>query len=199
MKTLRKIRMAMFAIATIGMTVACQKSDNTDDGNGDINASIVGTWNVVGAYDGDMMIPGIENMNLSLVMNENGTGAAHSAQINHSFNWALDGTTLNITSTATSQGFLRATVTATAGEVSISRDFVAYINGTKDGIQPIQLKEARVQSYQLYNTAGILINQGNGYGVTPSQLNLQDVPSGVYLMKIVDQDGRTRSYSVLKR
>ena len=111
----------------------------------------------------------------------------------------INGTTLNITSTATSQGFLRATVTATAGEVSISRDFVVYINGTKDGIQPTQLKEAHVQSYQLYNTAGILICQGNGYGAAPSQLNLQDVPSGVYLMKIVDQDGRTRSYSVLKR
>lgn len=111
----------------------------------------------------------------------------------------INGTTLNITSTATSQGFLRATVTATAGEVSISRDFVAYINGTKDGIQPTQLKEAHVQSYQLYNTAGILICQGNGYGAAPSQLNLQDVPSGVYLMKIVDQDGRTRSYSVLRR
>ena len=97
MKTLSKIMMAMFAIATLGMAVACQKSDSTDDGTGDINASIVGTWKVVGAYDGEYTIPGMDNMNLSIVMNENGTGAAQSAMISYPFNWALNGTTLNIT------------------------------------------------------------------------------------------------------
>ena len=111
----------------------------------------------------------------------------------------VSGNTLNIASTTSSQGFLRTTVTATAGDISISRDFIAYINGTKDGIQPTALSEAHVQNYQIYNAAGILVCQGNGNGAAPSQLNLKDVPSGVYLMKVTDQDGRTRSYSVLKR
>ena len=105
----------------------------------------------------------------------------------------------SIASTGTSQGFLRATVTGTVGDVSVSRDFVAYINGTKNAIQPVQLSEARVQSFQLFNAAGMLVCQGEGNGVAPSQLNLQGVTSGVYVMKVVDQEGRTRSYSVLKK
>ena len=100
MKTLKKIMMAMFAIATIGMTVACQKSDSTDDGHGDINASIVGTWKVERALLNDNIIPG-ETVNMNIIMNDDGTGKLESnvAQLpiaDSLFDWGLNGTTLTI-------------------------------------------------------------------------------------------------------
>lgn len=92
--------MALFAIATIGMTVACQKSDSTDDGHGDINASIVGTWKVERALLNDNIIPG-ETVNMNIIMNDDGTGKLESnvAQLpiaDSLFDWGLNGTTLTI-------------------------------------------------------------------------------------------------------
>ena len=100
MKTLRKIMMALLAIAMVGMTTACQKSENTDDGHGDINASIVGNWTVKQLYWNNTTIPG-DSLHMAIIMNENGTGELQSngmslpiAQTH--FTWALNGTTLNI-------------------------------------------------------------------------------------------------------
>lgn len=111
----------------------------------------------------------------------------------------ISGSTLTISRGAQAAGIHAAVVTAKSGDVEFARTFNIYLSGESSGIMPVQLREARVQSYQLYNTAGILVLQGEGHGATPSQLGLQGVPSGVYLMKIVDQDGRQRSYSVLKK
>ena len=131
--------MALFAIAALGMTVACEKSDKTDDGNGDTNASIVGTWKVVGASDGDMTIPGIQNMNLSMVMNENCTGEVVSAQMTLGFNWALNGTTLTITTNGNGSQVLSYTVTKLTATQCVIKGTVVpvvnYVAQSADGIR----------------------------------------------------------------
>ena len=118
MKTLRKIMMAMFAIATIGMTVACQKSDSTDDGHGDINASIVGTWRVDRALLNDNIIPEGQ-LNLSIVMNENGTGQLVSNGLSlpieeSHFTWSLNGTNLKVKMNGTTEELTYTVTTLTA-------------------------------------------------------------------------------------
>ena len=112
---------------------------------------------------------------------------------------SVNGNELKVTRGGEAEGIYTATVTAKSGDVSISRTLNIVLSGEASGIMPTQLKEARVQSYQLYNAAGILVLQGEGHGAAPSQLGLRGVPSGVYLMKVIDQDGRERSYSVLKK
>lgn len=120
MKTLHKILMAMFAVATIGMTVSCQKSDSSDDGYGDVNASIVGTWKVDAAYLDNNIIPQ-ESLNMSIQMNENGSGEllTNGMQLpiaETHFTWTLNGTSLNITlrNTETTLTYTVTKLTATA-------------------------------------------------------------------------------------
>lgn len=111
----------------------------------------------------------------------------------------ISGTTLNIPSTASDQGFLQAKVTATKGDVSIEREFNVYLNGTVTGVQAIQPQKAMVVSYELYNQAGMLVKQGQANGIAANRLNLRGVSAGVYIMKVVDTNGANRSFSVIKR
>lgn len=94
--------MAMFAIATLGMAVSCEKSDASDDGNGDINASIVGSWSVDKLVYNGSSLSGDLLPSMTITMNENGTGTivtGEHPQIpagSYAFSWALNGSTLNI-------------------------------------------------------------------------------------------------------
>lgn len=112
---------------------------------------------------------------------------------------AVDGSSLNITTSASDQGFLKATVTATSGNVKVVREFNVYLSGTQTGIGRVTNNIALVKSYELYNTAGQLIRKGEGNGTAVDQLNLSGVKQGVYILKIVDTEGNTRSFSVLKK
>lgn len=112
---------------------------------------------------------------------------------------AVEGSSLNITTSASDQGFLKATVTATAGSVKVVREFNVYLSGTQTGIGRVTNNIALVKSYELYNTAGQLIRKGEGNGTAVDQLNLSGVKQGVYILKIVDTEGNTRSFSVLKK
>ncbi|MBQ9570358.1 MAG: T9SS type A sorting domain-containing protein [Prevotella sp.] len=112
---------------------------------------------------------------------------------------AIEGGSLNIATSASDQGFLKATVTAAAGEVKVVREFNVYLSGTQTGISRITERKALVQSYELYNTAGQLIRKGHAEGVSVDRLNLNGVKAGVYIMKIKDTEGNTRSFSVLKK
>ena len=109
----------------------------------------------------------------------------------------VSGTTLNIPSQTSDTGFLKATVTAKKGDVSISREFNVCLNGV-NAIQNMAGK-ALVMSYEVYNQAGMLVKQGKADGTAVDRLNLQGVPTGVYIMKIVDNQGQTRSFSVIKK
>lgn len=112
---------------------------------------------------------------------------------------AIEGSSLNIATSASDKGFLKATVTAAAGEVKVIREFNVYLSGTQTGISRITERTAFVQSYELYNTAGQLIRKGNAEGASVDRLNLNGVKAGVYIMKIKDTEGNTRSFSVLKK
>lgn len=104
---------------------------------------------------------------------------------------------LNVTPSATDQGFLTATVTATKGEVSITRQFNVYVDGTASGIHAASTK-ARVAYYELYNAAGALVQKGEAGGTSVDNLNLKGA-AGVYILKIKDTEGRSHSFSVLKK
>lgn len=113
---------------------------------------------------------------------------------------SVDGTTLSIASAATDKGFLKAKVTATKGDVSVTRDFNVYLNGTEaSGIQALSLSKAHVDTYELYNAAGVLVLQGQGNGVAVDRLNLHEAAAGVYVLKVKDTEGRSRSFSILKK
>lgn len=110
----------------------------------------------------------------------------------------VSGTTLSVTPSATDTGFLQTQVTATKGDVSISREFNVYVSGTKaTGIQTVSTK-ANVESFELYNAAGVLVQKGQANGASVDHLNLKG-QAGVYILKIKDTEGRERSFSVLKK
>lgn len=111
---------------------------------------------------------------------------------------AIDGSTLKVTPASTDTGILQSKVTATKGDVSVTREFNVYINGTQTGIQNV-LTAAYVEYYELYNSAGILVEQGQAGGASVNQLNLHHVTPGVYILKIKDTEGRSRSFSLLKK
>ena len=110
----------------------------------------------------------------------------------------IDGSTLKVTPASTDTGILQSKVTATKGDVSVTREFNVYINGTQTGIQNV-LTAAYVEYYELYNSAGILVEQGQAGGASVNQLNLHHVTPGVYILKIKDTEGRSRSFSLLKK
>ena len=111
---------------------------------------------------------------------------------------AIEGTTLKVTPTAADKGILQSKVTATKGDVSVSRQFYVYVNGTQTGIKAVQ-GEARVASYEVYNAAGQLVARGQANGATVNQLNMSAVGEGVHILKIKDTEGRSRSFSVIKK
>ncbi len=111
---------------------------------------------------------------------------------------SIAGSMLNVTPSASDQGFLQSKVTATKGDVSVTREFNVYVNGTKaTGINNVSAT-ANVESFELYNAAGVLVQKGQGNGASVNRLNLKG-SAGVYILKIKDTEGNSRSFSVLKR
>lgn len=110
----------------------------------------------------------------------------------------IDDNKLTVTPASTDTGILQSKVTATKGDVSVTREFNIYVNGTQTGIQKV-LTDAHVEYFELYNTSGILVQQGQAGGASVNQLNLRNVTSGVYILKIKDSEGRSRSFSLLKK
>ncbi len=111
----------------------------------------------------------------------------------------IDGTTLKVATDAADKGFLKAQVTATKGDVKVTREFNVYLSGTVSGINLATNGKARVESYELYNAAGVQVAQGNANGAAVDRLPLKGHIAGVYILKVKDTDGRNRSYSVVIR
>lgn len=113
---------------------------------------------------------------------------------------AIEGTTLKVATSATDKGFLQPQVTATKGDVKVTRQFNVYLSGTAAGISLTTNGKARVESYELYNAAGVQVGQGTANGAAVDCLPLkQGHAAGVYILKVKDTDGRHRSYSVVIR
>jgi hypothetical protein len=112
---------------------------------------------------------------------------------------AIEGTTLKVATDAADKGFLQPQVTATKGDVKVTRQFNVYLSGTAAGINLATNGKARVESYELYNAAGVQVGQGNANGAAVDRLPLKGHASGVYILKVKDTDGHHRSYSVVIR
>ena len=96
MKTMKKILTAVFAFALLGMTVACEKDNKDDNGNGNTDSRLVGTWQIssllVDGQDRTQMIP----EGTQIIMNANGSGTFVLFSQNNSFTWSTSGNTLTV-------------------------------------------------------------------------------------------------------
>lgn len=100
MKTIKKIMMAMFVMACMGLTVSCNK-DNDNGGNGgndnSYSAMLVGTWQIDQAStNGQDITPFLSNIQLSF--NANGTGLMNDGGETHNndFTWSISGNTITV-------------------------------------------------------------------------------------------------------
>lgn len=109
----------------------------------------------------------------------------------------VEGSTLKVATTAADKGFLQAQVTATSGDVKVSRVFNIYLSGTVSSISLANNGKTRVESYELYNAAGVLVGQGHADGAAVDCLPLKGHAAGVYILKVKDTEGRDRSFSVM--
>ena len=103
MKTIKKIMMAMFVMACMGLTVSCDKDNDDDGGNGNDNnysTLIQGTWQIDHATsDGQDIMPLVGR--IQLTFNANGTGLMNDGgqTENNGFNWSISGNVITITTT----------------------------------------------------------------------------------------------------
>lgn len=97
MKTLRKIMMALFAIACIGMTVSCNKEDNNNNNGNGGNSALVGTWKIssvlVNGEDWSQNMPG----DIQITLNASGSGTITIFNRNENFTWSATSSTLTVT------------------------------------------------------------------------------------------------------
>lgn len=103
MKKMRKMMMAFIAIATLGLTVACEK-DNSEPASGNTDGNIVGTWKVDKMTLNGMSM-NTDSLNIAILVNSDGTGVVSRPDATLSFGWSQNGTTLTITPTAFGSSF----------------------------------------------------------------------------------------------
>lgn len=103
MKALRKMLMAFVAIAALGLTTACEK-DNSEPASGNTDGNIVGTWKVDKMTLNGMSM-NTDSLNITILVNSDGTGVVSRPDATLSFAWSQNGTTLTITPTAFGSSF----------------------------------------------------------------------------------------------
>lgn len=118
MKALRKMLMAFVAIATLGLTVACEK-DNSEPASGNTDGNIVGTWKVDKMTLNGMSM-NTDSLDIAILVNSDGTGVVSRPDATLSFGWSQNGTTLTITPTAFGSSFDYTITLLTATEASIT-------------------------------------------------------------------------------
>lgn len=97
MKMFRKIMMAMFAIAALGMTAACEKESDDNNGSGVVEGTIVGHWTVDRVtLDGEYWNPTGTDMETYIFIEADGTGSFTFQKNTGNFTWSLDGTALSL-------------------------------------------------------------------------------------------------------
>ena len=109
----------------------------------------------------------------------------------------IEGTTLKVATTAADKGFLQARVTATKGDVKVTREFNVYLSGIASAISLANTGKTRVMGYELYNAAGVQVAQGNADGASVDCLPMSSHAAGVYILKVKDTDGHNHSFSVV--
>lgn len=97
MKTLKKIMMAFFAFALLGLTTACEKENNENNGaTGDNNPMLVGTWEITSASMMGQDISSLMPRDAQIVINANGNGFFTMNGHNYAFTWSTNGNTLTV-------------------------------------------------------------------------------------------------------
>lgn len=118
MKTMRKMLMAFVAIATLGLTTACEK-DNSEPASGNTDGNIVGTWKVDKMTLNGMSM-NTDSLDIAILVNSDGTGVVSRPDATLSFGWSQNGTTLTITPTAFGSSFDYTITLLTDTEASIT-------------------------------------------------------------------------------
>ena len=97
MKTMKKIMMAMFVMACVGLSVSCNKdNDNSNGGgNGGNDVTLAGTWQIssllLNGQDMTSMLP-----QMQITLNANGTGNVVIAGVNNAFSWSATDSTVSV-------------------------------------------------------------------------------------------------------
>lgn len=113
---------------------------------------------------------------------------------------SVEGTTLKVATATTDPVMLQTKVTAQAGDIKVTRDFFVCVSGgSSTGINNLSTAKAMVESYELYNAAGVLVGQGNGNGAAVDRLPLKGNAAGVYVLKVKDTEGHSRTFSVVMK
>ena len=135
MKTLKKIMMALFAIACIGMTVACNKDNdnNNGGGSGNTDSRLVGTWEIssimLNGQDMSQMVRGSQ-----IIMNANGSGSFLIMGQNNSFTWSTNGNIL----TVIPSGNNSETITCNIASITATTCTLTSNNMSFPGVGPIE-------------------------------------------------------------
>lgn len=135
MKTLKKIMMALFAIACIGMTVACNKDNdnNNGGGSGNTDSRLVGTWKIssviVDSLDMSQLVRGSQ-----IIMNANGSGTINIMGQNNSFTWSTNGNTLTVIPSGNSSE----TITCNIASITATSCTLTSSNMSFPGVGPIE-------------------------------------------------------------
>lgn len=135
MKTLKKIMMALFAIACIGMTVACNKDNNNNNGGGSGNTDsrLVGTWEIssimLNGQDMSQMVRGSQ-----IIMNANGSGSFLIMGQNNSFTWSTNGNILTVIPSGNSSE----TITCNIASITATTCTLTSSNMSFPGVGPIE-------------------------------------------------------------
>lgn len=119
MKTLKKIMMALCAFALLGMTTACSKDDDKNNGSGDTHGYgtlLVGTWQVDKMlYNGEDVTSYMLRGTVKLNFYQGGTGLVNDngETQNNEFSWVINGDDITITEHDISMTFTINSLTAT--------------------------------------------------------------------------------------
>lgn len=111
--------MALCAFALLGMTVACSKDDDKNNGSGDTHgysALLVGTWQADKMYfNGQDVTAQMLQGTIKLNFYQNGTGLVsdNGETQNNEFSWVINGDDITITEHDISMTFTINSLTAT--------------------------------------------------------------------------------------
>ena len=176
MKALRKMMMAFVAIATLGLTVACEK-DNSEPASGNTDGNIVGTWKVDKMTLNGMSM-NTDSLDIAILVNSDGTGVVSRPDATLSFGWSQNGTTLTITPTAFGSSF--------DYTITLLTDTEASITGTVVPGTDIQ-GDVTVHMVRIDNTTATTFPAGTNwtYNYTTESFNVEyqgmTVPASVQL------------------
>ncbi|MBM6993169.1 MAG: T9SS type A sorting domain-containing protein [Prevotella sp.] len=84
-----------------------------------------------------------------------------------------------------------------ADGASMTRALNVAVNGNATAIRSVDAETVELRSYELFTLNGAKLKGGKCEG-NVHQIRLNDVPTGIYLLKATDTNGKVRSYKVVR-